>query len=90
MSNASKGRAFEHEVRKMLEASGYSVVRGAGSKGAFDCADGIVKPDLIASRRGTANRNEIQMILAQCKVRGNNSDSELISVEHRDVKWTRH
>lgn len=69
MSNASKGRAFEHDVRDMLEANGYSVVRGASSKGKFDCAEGIVKPDLIASRRGTSNKYEIQILLLQCKAR---------------------
>jgi Holliday junction resolvase len=69
MSSASKGRTHEHDVRKMLEANGYAVVRGAGSKGKFDCADGVVKPDLIASKRGTSNRYEIQVLLLQCKVR---------------------
>lgn len=69
MSNASKGRAFEHAIRKLLEANGWAVVRGAGSKGRFDCGDGVVLPDLIASKRGTSNRYEVQIILLQCKAR---------------------
>lgn len=69
MSNASKGANFERDVAKMLTNAGYSVIRGAGSKGFFDSPDGQVKPDLIASKRGRSNRYEIQIILLQCKVR---------------------
>lgn len=69
MSTATKGRALEHSVRKLLEADGWAVLRGAASKGKFDCAEGIVKPDLIASKRGTSNKKEIQIILLQCKIR---------------------
>lgn len=67
MSNASRGRAFEHEVRSMLEAQGYSVTRGAGSKGHFDSPEGKVKADLIASKTDRVNRT-IQLILVQCKL----------------------
>lgn len=67
MSNASKGRAFEHEIRDLFEAQGYSVMRGAGSKGFFDSPDGKVKPDLIASKTDRSKR-VVQIILIQCKV----------------------
>ena len=67
MSNATKGRAFEHEVRAMLEGAGYSITRGAGSKGYFDSPNGKVKVDLIASRVDRLTRT-IQIILVQCKV----------------------
>ena len=67
LSTASKGRAFEHEVRAMLEAQGYSVTRGAGSKGYFDSPEGKVKVDLIASRMDRVKRT-IQIILVQCKI----------------------
>ena len=69
MSTAAKGRAFEHEVRKLFEDAGYSVIRGAGSKGLFDTPEGTVKADLIASKRGTKNRYEVQIIALQCKTR---------------------
>lgn len=67
MSNASRGRAFEHEVRALLESQGYSVMRGAGSKGHFDSPEGKVKADLIASKTDLVNRT-IQLILVQCKL----------------------
>lgn len=67
MSNAAKGRALEHAIRNLFRSDGWSVVRGAGSKGTFDCASGIVKPDLIATKRGTGNAYSIQIILLQCK-----------------------
>lgn len=69
MSTATKGRAFEHDVRKMLEANGYAVTRGAGSKGFFDTPQGKVKCDLIASKCGTGNRYDMQIIVIQCKTR---------------------
>ena len=67
MNTASKGRAFEHEIRSLFEAQGYSVVRGAGSKGNFDSPEGKVKPDLIASKSDRSRRT-VQIILMQCKV----------------------
>lgn len=69
MNTARKGRAFEHEVRKIFEANGFSVIRGAGSKGLFDTPQGIVKADLIASKSGTKNRYEVQIIALQMKVK---------------------
>jgi hypothetical protein len=33
MPTAAKGRRFEHEVRELFRQAGYSVIRGAGSKG---------------------------------------------------------
>lgn len=67
MSSASRGRSFEHEVRHMLETSGYAVIRGAGSRGRFDSPDGEVKADLIASKMDRVKRT-IQIILVQCKI----------------------
>ncbi len=68
MSTAAKGRRLEHEVKRLFEDAGYSVTRGAGSKGNFDTPSGIVKADLIASKRGRDNRYDVQVILMQCKV----------------------
>lgn len=36
MSRYAKGAAAERELKKILEAKGYTVIRSAGSKGAFD------------------------------------------------------
>ena len=69
MNTATKGRAFEHELRKLFEDAGYSVIRGAASKGHFDSPDGQVKPDLIATKRGRSNKYEVQIIALQAKVR---------------------
>lgn len=67
MSTASRGRAFEHEVRALLESAGYSVMRGAGSKGHFDSPEGKVKADLIATKTDRLKRT-IQIICLQCKL----------------------
>lgn len=67
-NTAHKGRRLEHEVKRLLEENGWSVTRGAGSKGHFDSPEGVVKADLIASRRGTQNKYELQIILIQAKV----------------------
>ena len=69
MSNASTGANFEREVSQLLKAAGYSVIRGASSKGFFDSPDGQVKPDLVASKRGTGRIYDLQIILVQCKTR---------------------
>ena len=69
MSNATRGRAFEHEIRHMFEEKGWSVIRGAASKGFFDSVDGPVKPDLVCSKYDRIKRT-IQIILIQAKVRG--------------------
>ena len=36
MNTAHKGRRAEHQARKLLEASGFTVCRAAGSKGSAD------------------------------------------------------
>jgi len=62
----SKGIEFERELRNVLEAAGYSVMRGAGSKGeAFGMA-----VDLIATRQTGRNSKNAYMVLVQCKVKG--------------------
>ena len=47
MSTSSKGRAFEHEVRNLFRSAGFSVIRGAGSKGELFGE----KVDLVATKR---------------------------------------
>lgn len=66
MSTASKGRAFEHEVRNLLRAAGYSVVRGAASKGEML----EEKVDLVATKLTPQNTYTMFLTLigVQCKV----------------------
>jgi Holliday junction resolvase len=68
MSTASRGRAFEYEIRQLFERAGFSVMRGAASKGFFLRE----KVDLIASRETRDNKNVVTMIVVgiQCKAKG--------------------
>lgn len=63
---ANKGIAFERELKKLLEANGYSVMRGAGSKGSVFGE----KADLIATKRTGQNEKTAWMLIVQCKVKG--------------------
>jgi Holliday junction resolvase len=67
MSTASKGRAFEHEIRELLRGAGFSVIRGAGSKGELL----EEKVDLVATRMTRENEYRVWITLLglQCKVR---------------------
>ena len=66
MSHASKGRAFEHEIRELFRSAGYSVVRGAGSKGTWRGQ----KVDLVFSK-DTEQTNYTAVVMGgiQCKVK---------------------
>jgi len=63
MSQYNRGRALEYDVRAMFERAGWSVIRGAGSKGEVDG----MKADLVASKRGTKNVDTVYMVVFQCK-----------------------
>lgn len=67
VSTASKGRAFEHQIRELFRSAGFDVIRGAGSKGEF-CGEKI---DLVASKVTPENEYSVYLYLmgAQCKVR---------------------
>lgn len=63
MSN--KGITFERELKQLLEANGFSVIRGAGSKGqVFN-----EKADLVATKETGQNTKTAHMIIIQCKVK---------------------
>lgn len=67
MNTAAKGRRFEHEVQHLLESAGYSVIRGAGSKGElFE-----EKTDLVATKATRENEFTVyvQVVGFQCKVK---------------------
>jgi Holliday junction resolvase len=56
-----RGADYEREVRKLFEAAGYSVLRGAGSKGEVFG----MKADLVA----TKGDKTAVMVIIQCKRR---------------------
>jgi len=67
MTTASKGRSFEHQIRKMFREHGFSVIRGAGSKG--ELLD--EKVDLVATKLTKDNEYKafLTIIGVQCKAR---------------------
>ena len=44
------GRALEHEVRELFRQAGWSVVRGAGSKGELDVDRNPLKVALVCTK----------------------------------------
>lgn len=67
MSTATKGRAFEHEIRHLFEQAGYSVTRGAGSKGLML----EEKVDLVCTKETALNKFTafLTIVGVQCKVK---------------------
>lgn len=67
MSKASKGRAFEHEIRNLFESVGFSVVRGAGSKGEMLQE----KVDLVCTKETRGNKQKVFLTIVgvQCKIK---------------------
>lgn len=81
MTNYRQGVAVEYEVKKLFERAGWSVIRGAGSKGQW--VD--FKPDLIATKETaqcykevgivtsdvvlTQSGRKVSQVLLQCKRR---------------------
>jgi Holliday junction resolvase len=63
VSRYSRGRALEHEVRALFTAAGWSVIRGAGSKGEVDG----MKADLVASKRSAQDTRTIYIVVMQAK-----------------------
>lgn len=66
---------MEHEIRNLFREAGYSVVRGAGSKGELDITeDGPMKVDLVCTKvsvQGT--EREVFVVGIQCKLHGGKS-----------------
>ena len=67
MSSASKGRAFEHEIQHLFESVGFSVVRGAGSKGEMLQE----KVDLVCTKETRGNKQKVFLTIVgvQCKIK---------------------
>jgi Holliday junction resolvase len=77
MSTATKGRAFEHAIRHLFESAGYSVIRGAGSKGEF--LDD--KVDLVATKQTRLNEFTVYLTVVgvQCKVKAQRSSTKQLT-----------
>lgn len=65
MNTAQKGANLERYIRQLLEADGWSVIRGAASKGE---ALGW-KADLVASKYTDEAKREVWLAIMQMKVR---------------------
>ena len=63
MTHYHSGRQLEWDVRNLFTAAGWSVIRGAGSKGEVDG----FKADLVATRRGSVNEDTVYLVAMQCK-----------------------
>lgn len=65
MNCSRKGSTFERELKALLEANGFSVVKGAASKGKVFNEDA----DLVATITTPTNTKTAYLIIIQCKVR---------------------
>lgn len=65
MNTAKKGATLERYIRHLLETDGWSVIRGAGSKGE---ALGW-KADLVATKYTDETRREVWLAIMQMKVK---------------------
>lgn len=63
MTNYRKGRNLEYEITNVLKKAGWSVMRGAGSKGEVDG----YKCDIVASKRGNKYNDKVYIVLMQAK-----------------------
>lgn len=65
MSNYSRGRSLEYEIRQLFLDAGYSVIRGAGSKGEM-----LGFPsDLVATKFTDQTCREVWLAIMQMKVK---------------------
>ena len=67
MSRYRSGYELEREVRKLFVDAGFSVIRGAGSKGEVETGEGSMKADLVATRATGAKRDTVYLVAMQCK-----------------------
>lgn len=63
-SNYERGRNLEYEIRKLFEDAGWSVIRGAGSKGEVFG----IKADLVATKETNHSTHTAVMVVIQCKL----------------------
>ena len=65
MNTAQKGANLERYIRKLFEEDGWSVIRGAGSKG--EVLDW--KSDLVATKYTDQTKREVWLAIMQMKVK---------------------
>ena len=67
MNRPAKGSRVERQVKRLLESGGYSVVRGAASKGEMLGQ----KVDLVATKETPRNEYTVFLTLigVQCKIK---------------------
>lgn len=65
MNTAKKGATLERYIRQLLEADGWSVIRGAASKGE------VLRwnADLVATKYTDETKREVWLAIMQMKVR---------------------
>jgi len=61
------GRRLEWEIKRIFEDVGWSIVRGAGSKGDFALDNDKFKADLIATKIVRKGKKEVWIVLLQAK-----------------------
>ncbi len=65
MNTAQKGANLERYIRKLFEADGWSVIRGASSKG-----EALAwKADLVATKYTDETKREVWMAIMQMKAK---------------------
>lgn len=69
MNTASRGRALEHEVRELFRQAGWSVIRGAGSKGELDVDGEPMKVDLVCTKATRDLERTVFLVRIQCKLK---------------------
>ena len=70
MNTAQKGVVLEREIINLLKERGWSVTRGAGSKGTVATSDGDqFKADFIATKLTNQTKRELWIVAMQAKVR---------------------
>ena len=65
MTKYARGAAFERELINLLEANGYSCMRGAGSKGKIFGE----KTDIVATKGSPFTEKTAHILVIQCKTK---------------------
>lgn len=76
MSQYRRGVALERELIALLKSGGYSIVRGAGSKGDVAVPGGVVKADIVATKQSPRNKKTVYLVLLQAKLTKQNKETE--------------
>lgn len=72
MTAYARGAAFERELINLLEANGFSCMRGAGSKGKIFGE----KTDIVATKGTPFSEKTAHIIIIQCKTKKRASEKQ--------------